>query len=737
MTGRTISHYTLLEQVGKGGMGEVYKARDERLDRIVAIKFLTEELSVDGDERQRFSLEARAASALNHSNICTIHEIDEADGRMFIVMEFIEGQSLRRRIEAGVLPIAEAVGIALQVTEGLRAAHGKGIVHRDIKPENILITAGGIAKIADFGLARTQDHPVAPETENVPGTIAYMAPEQLLGNPSGPLADIWSLGVVLYEMVAGRRPFQGDYEQAIMYSIVNERHPPASARRPDIPSSLEEIIERCLRKDPAERFQETGALLDALRRIKESPANPPPAASKSIAILPFSDLSPEQDNKYFSDGLTEEIIANLSRLRNVKIISRTSVMQFERTGKTMKQVGAELGVQYVLEGSVRKSGSDLRITAQLVDTGQDAYLWSEKYSGTMGQIFDFQEDVAVRIVKALRMRLTPIERKNLKRRSTQNTEAYQLYLRGRFFWNKRTKESIFTAIRYFEEAIQIDETYALAWAGIADSYNLLSEYESIPRHELYPKARAAADRALELDKGLAEAHTSLALLIMLNELDWANSEKEYKTAIRLNPNYPTSHHWYAEWLIFNGRTGEALREIAKAAELDPLSAAILKDQGLTLYYARDYDAAIEYAKKSLELDPNFNTAHRLLSLAYQGKKMFAEAISENRLWGELPDNRNEAWIALAQLYAASGNRAEALKLIEGLNEENLTVGNLFRGIGLVYASLGEADLAFTWLEKSFEHKAESLASLKVDPKVDGLRNDPRFASLMRKVGLEP
>jgi serine/threonine-protein kinase len=733
--GRTISHYTILEQVGKGGMGEVYKARDERLDRIVAIKFLTEELSIDGEERQRFSLEARAASALNHSNICTIHEIDEADGRMFIVMEFIDGQSLRRKIESGVLPIAEAARIAVQVTEGLLAAHAKGIVHRDIKPENILVTTEGIAKIADFGLARSQDHAVSPEAGMIPGTIAYMSPEQLLGKPAGHLADIWSLGVVIYEMIAGRRPFQGDYEQAIMYSIVNERHPAASARRPDLPPALEEIIERCLQKEPSDRFQEAGALLDALRRIQESPPIPP-AASKSIAILPFADLSPEQDNKYFSDGLTEEIIANLSRLRNVRIISRTSVMQFERTGKTMKQIGSELGVQYVLEGSVRKSGSDLRITAQLVDTGQDVYLWSEKYSGTMGQIFDFQEDVAVRIVKALRMRLTPGERKNLKRRSTQNTEAYQLYLRGRFFWNKRSKESIFTAIRYFEEAIQIDAGYALAWAGIADSYNLLGEYESIPRKELYPKARAAADKALELDTGLAEAHTSLALLIMLNELDWVTSEKEYKLAIRLNPNYPTSHHWYAEWLLYNGRTGEALREIARAAELDPLSAAILKDQGLTLYYARDYDGAIEHAKKSLELDPNFNSAHRLLSLAYQGKKMFEEAIAENRLWGELEDNRNDARIALAQLYAAAGKRTEALNLIEGLNEENLSVGNLFRGIGLVYASLGEPDLAFAWLEKSFEHKAESLASLKVDPKVDGLRGDPRYHALLKKVGLE-
>lgn len=717
-------------------MGEVYKAEDERLKRIVAIKFLPEELSAQGENRDRFTLEARAASALNHPNICTIHEIDEVEGELFIVMEFIEGLSLRGKIDSGALPIAEAIKVAVDVTEGLHAAHAKGIIHRDIKPENIIVTQKGIAKIADFGLARTQDHPLSPETGPTPGTIAYMSPEQLLGNRAGHLADIWSLGVVLYEMVAGRRPFGGDYEQAMMYSILHEKPPPASAGRPDIPPGLEDIIERCLQKEPADRFQESGALLDALRRIQDDPGNPRPAAAKSIAILPFTDLSPEQDNKYFSDGLTEEIIASLSRLRNVKIISRTSVMHFERAGKTMKQIAAELGVQYVLEGSVRKSGSDLLITTQLIDAGQDVYLWSEKYSGTMGQIFDFQEDVASRIVKALRMRLTPGERKNLKRRATHNTEAYQLYLKGRFFWNKRSKDALFTAIRYFEEAIQIDAGYALAWAGIADSYNLLSEYESIPRKETYPKARAAADKALELDSRLAEAHTSLALLIMLNELDWATSEKEFKLAIRLNPNYPTSYHWYAEWLLFNGRTEEALRAISKAAELDPLSPAILKDRGLTLYYVRDYDGAIYQARKALELDPNFSSAHRLLSLAYQGKRMFEEAVSENRLWGELTENRNEALIALAQCHAAAGKRAEALELIEGLDKENLSTGNLLRGIGLVYASLGEHDLAFIWFEKSFDHKAESLCSLKVDPKVDGLRGDPRFATLLKKVGLE-
>ena len=735
MIGKKISHYKILEKLGEGGMGVVYKAEDTKLKRTVAIKFLPKEHSVQGEERDRFTREAQSASALNHPNICTIHEIDEAEGEVFIVMEFIEGRSLRSWIEAGPLPIAEAIKVALNVAEGLHAAHTKGIVHRDIKPENIIITNEGVAKIADFGLARRTEHAHRSETEMGSGTVAYMSPEQLRGDRVNHLADIWSLGVVLYEAVTGNRPFSGEYDQATMYAIVHEKHRPASIARPDIPAAFDKIIDRCLEKMQIARFQDAGALLNELRKINREIIDPRATTTKSIAVLPFVDISPEQDNKYFSDGLTEEIIANLSKLRNVKIISRTSVMYYDRTGKTMKQIADELGVQYVLEGSVRKHGSDLRITTQLIDANQGVYLWAEKYGGTMDQVFDIQENVAARIVKALKMRLTPDEKRNLKRRATQNTEAYQLYLKGRFFWNKRSSDGLLKAIRYFEEAIEKDARYALAWAGIADSYNLLSEYESVPRRETYPKARAAAEKALKIDNRLAEAHTSLALLIMLDELDWTNAEKEFKLAMNLNPNYATSHHWYSEWLMFNGKIDEAIREISKAAELDPLSPAILKDQGMTLYYARDYDGAIEYARKTLELDPNFTSVHRLLSLAYQGKQMFSEAMDENQQWGELTGNRVESSIALAQIHAAAGRKTEALELIERLDPQTLSVGNLLRGIGLVYAALGEDDLAFEWLEKSHVIRAESLCSLKVDPKVDRLRTDPRFASLLKKVGL--
>ena len=734
MIGKTISHYRILEKLGEGGMGVVYKAEDLKLRRTVAIKFLPGNLSMHGEERERFTREAQSASALNHPNICTIHEIDESEGMIFIVMEYIEGRSLRSVINEGPLPIKQAAGIALCIAEGLHAAHTNGVVHRDIKPENIIVTNEGIAKIADFGLARRTEYAKEIDSKTVSGTIGYMSPEQLRGEEIDHRTDIWSLGVILYEMTTGHRPFGGEYAQAIMYAILNTSQQPVSGARADAPPSLDRIINRCLEKVALVRYQDARSIIDELRTVNVDA--PVERETKSIAVLPFADISPEQDNKYFSDGLTEEIITNLSKLQTVRIISRTSVMHYERTGKTMRQIADELGVQYLLEGSVRKHGSDLRITTQLIDARQDTYLWAENYRGSMDQVFEIQENVAARIARALKVRLTPGEKRKLRQRPTENAEAYQLYLKGRFFWNKRSKDGLQKSIGYFKEAIELDAHYALAWAGIADSYNLLTEYGTASRKELYARARSAVERALELDDRLAEAHTSLAFLLMLNELDWPNSEKEFKRAIKLNPNYPTAHHWYAQWMMFNGRSGEAIREMSKAVELDPFSPAILKDKGLTLYYGRDYDGAIEYAKKTLELDPGFTISHRLLSLSYQGKKLFDEAVEANRRWGEEEGNEVEATVALAQIYAAAGRRNEAIAEMSRVSPEKLSTGNILRGIALVYAALGENDLAFTSLEKSYESRAESMCTLKVDPKLDSLRPDPRFASLLRRVGLE-
>ena len=717
-------------------MGVVFKALDLKLDRTVALKFLPPELTRDPESKQRLILEARTSSSAQHRNICVVHDIDETDdGELFICMEWLEGETLRRKIEAGPLPFDEVARIGSQVAQGLAKAHATGIIHRDIKPANIIITEDQTVKILDFGLAKALGRGHLTKAGTSLGTVAYMSPEQAGGQPVDQRTDIWSLGIVLYESITGQRPFAADYDQAVLYAIVNERHRLPSLVRPDIPARFEAIINRCLEKSPSARYPDAGVLAGELRRAENAPDAPGHTEEKSIAVLPFADISPEKDNRYFSDGLTEEIIAKLSRLRGMKIVSRTSVLGYERAGKSMKQIAADLGVKFVLEGSVRKHGSDLRITTQLVDAGRDASLWGETYNGAMDQIFEIQENVAARIVKALKVRLTPDEKRTLKRRATENTEAYQIYLKGRFFWTRRTVDGMRTAIRYFEEAIEKDAGYALAWAGIADSYNLLCEKGGIARSEGSRKAKAAAQKALGLDNQLAEAHTSLASLLLFYEWDWVNAEKHFRSAISLNPNYATTHQWYAEYLSYQDRIREAMEHSSRAVELDPLSPAILRDRGMVLYYARDYSGAIEHARRAFEMDPQFASAHRLLSLAYQGKGMFAEATAESERWGELTGNELESSVALAQCHAAAGDRARALALIGSLDPGMFPGGNLHRGVALVYAALGEIDQAFAWLEKAVERRAEALCSTKVDPKLDCLRGDPRFAGLLKRIGL--
>ena len=737
MIGKSILHYKILEKLGEGGMGVVYKAEDTKLERTVAIKFLPHQISANSEERERFKIEAKAAASLNHPNIAHIYAIEETDDEMFIVMEFINGIELKEKISFDPIQIDEATNIATQIVEGLDAAHKKGIVHRDIKPSNIMITYDGKVKVMDFGLAKIKGGNEITKSNSTLGTVAYMSPEQAKGEVVDNRTDIWSFGVVLYKMLTGELPFKGDYDQAIIYTIIHQKHPSPSVIQPDIPESFSKIIDRCLEKKPSERFQQAGILNDGLKLLGAESKKTKVSEENiiSIAVLPFADISQEQDNKYFSDGLTEEIITKLSKLKKVKIISRTSVLNYNRTGKTMKQIASELDVRYVIEGSVRKDISNLRITTQLIDAHQDTHLWADNFTGTTHQIFDFQEEVAVRILKALRIKLSSGEKRNLKRRTTQNTEAYNYYLKGRFFWSKRTLEGFETAIKYFEKAIEIDGNYALAWSGIADSYNLIADFGTMSRKELYPKSMAAVRRALELDNGLSEAHTSLGSLLMLSDWDWQNSLKEFKLAIKLNPNYATAHHWYGEWLLYNGLFNEAIVEISTAAKLDPLSAAILMDKGMFLYYSRDYDSAIEFARKSLELDSNLTSPYRLLSLAYLEKGMYPDAIAENKRWTDHNANPVESLVALGYCYASSGRKEEALKIAESVSLYQKLNGNTERGIALIYVALGEKDLAFTWLEKGYQSRAESLFMLKIDPKLDSIRTDPRFNSLIEKVGL--
>ena len=763
--GTKLGRYEIRSQLGAGGMGEVYLAQDTKLDRKVALKILPPKLAEDEDKMSRFVREAKSASALNHPNIITIHEIGEIDGMHFIATEYIEGETLKTRLKTESLSLKSILEIALQVASALEAAHRAGIVHRDIKPDNIMVRDDGIVKVLDFGIVKltaTDSSEVDREGETkmqvqtrvgvIMGTVAYMSPEQARGQETDARTDIWSFGCVLYETLTLEQPFHGETITDVLANIIHREPASILAHRIDTPVELERIVAKTVRKNRDERYQSAKELFNDLQqlqtrllveaeiirsgegeRVVQSQLSHFPS---SIAVLPFANLSAEKDNEYFSEGLTEEIIMNLSKLQMLKVIARGSIMRYGNEGKTHKQTASDLGVQYLLEGSVRRQGRELRITAQLIDALRDVYVWAETYRGTMQDIFDIQEKVAAEIVQALQLRLSPDEKQNLKKRFTENTGAYQLYLQGRFFWNKRSEEGLKTAIRYFEQAIEKDPHYALAWAGIADSYSLLGEFGNIPRKELYPKAEAAVKKALEIDNRLAEVHTSLASLLMLSKWDWANSEKEFKLALELNPNYATAHHWYSQWFLNMGRLEESLRMISRAAELDPVSQAILKDKGLALYYNRQYDETIEMARRTLELDPNYAAAHRLLSLAYQGKGVFDEAIVENEKWGALTSNKVETTVALAQLYAVSGQVEEAKKLIEVVERDKLVIDQGFRGLALVYAALGENDTAFKCLEKSYERHEEAILSLKVDPKVDSLRKDPRFIALLKKIGIE-
>jgi len=737
--GKTVSHYKILEKLGEGGMGVVYKAQDTKLDRTVALKFLPEHLLYDPTSKARFIQEAKGASAINHPNITTVYEIDEVEGKSFIAMELIEGKSLKTLIEAKELPVHKVIDIAIQTCEGLNKAHRAGIVHRDIKSDNILIDKDDLVKILDFGLAKLKGTSRLTQTGTTTGTVSYMSPEQAQGKEVDYRTDIWSFGVVLYEMLTGKLPFRGEYEQAVIYSILNEEPEPVTSLRSAVPFELEQIVGKALAKDVNQRYENADELLRDLRQFQENLKVTSGAASpKSIAVLPLENISPDKENEYFSDGLTEEIIMNLSKIKNLKVISRTSTMYYKGTKKPLKQIAKELQVQYVLEGSVRKYGNDLRITAQLIDAVQDAHLWAEKYSGTLDDIFDIQEKVAEKIVEALKVELTTGEQQQLSRRYTEDTEAYQLYLKGRYFWNTRTEEGFKKGIEYFNQAIEKDHNYALAYTGLADAYILMQVYCYLPPHETMSKARSAAQKALQIDPFLAEAHASLAHLKILYDWDWLGAEQEFKRAIDLNPGYAPAHLWYTLTLSWAGRLDEAMAEIKKAQELDPLSLIINTDLGLIHYFAERYDQAIEQYRKTLEIDPNFFVTRLALSGAYEQKGMFQEAISELQQALALSGNSTLVLAELGRVYAMSGNKAEAQKILKSLNELSKQKYVSPYVIARLYLSLGEIDLGFEWLYKAYKEKSLFLihAPFNVDPSFHSVRSDTRFVELLKKLGLE-
>jgi serine/threonine-protein kinase len=766
-----ISHYRIERKLGAGGMGEVYLAEDLRLGRRVALKFLPASYQYDADRRARFMKEARAASALRSPYIAAIYDIGEQDGTMFLVMEYVEGELLSARIEGGPIAPREAVEMGEQTADALDEAHRLGIIHRDVKSANLIWTPRGLVKMLDFGLAKLSQVPTRHADSSdyttplgqqtaagiVMGTVTYMSPEQALGRPLDGRTDIFSLGVVLYEMLAARLPFSGTSATEIIDQILHSEPAALSRLNPNVPAELERIVRKCMEKDRDRRYQsarELGIDLRNLKRDMDSGALSTSGlmtksfthaaarrtrtrrAIDSLAILPLANESRDAEADYLADGITESIINNLSQLPRLRVMARSTVFRYKGRAVDPISTGIELGVRAVLVGRMLHRGDQLIIKVELVDTGDGSHVWGETYNRPLADVFAIESEISSVISEKLRLRLTTAQKEKLAKRHTGNTEAYQLYLKGRFYWNKRTPDSLRRGIDYFTQAIAADPGYALAYAGLADSYNILASYSASAPDEAFPKAQAAAARALQLDERLPEAHASMAFVTFGYEWDFAKADREFKRALELSPGYAVAHQWYAVFLAAMRRMDEAIAEIRRAEQLDPLSLPILATRGWVLYLARRYEEASETLQKALELDRDFVLAHRRLGQVYEAREMFMEARREYEKCLELAPDDVETLSALGHAYAVSGEPDRAREIINRLVDSAKSRYVPSYLIAVIQIGLNDADAAFKWLERAWAERYGFLAYLNVSPLFDPLRQDERLRELAARVGIE-
>jgi serine/threonine protein kinase/tetratricopeptide (TPR) repeat protein len=788
MLGQRIGHYLIEQKLGEGGMGVVYRAHDEKLQRAVALKFLGIPAISGSASHEDVLQEARAISALNHPNICTVYEVGECDGHPYIAMEFVEGRPLTFEIPSTGLSQAQVERYGMQLADALAHAHSRGVIHRDLKSGNVMVTPSGRLKVLDFGIARRIEPGGGNDTtrfdqsweaqHTFTGTLPYIAPEVLKGQEADERSDIWSLGVLLYEMSAGLRPFRGATAYELSAAILRE---PAPAITQPLPPVLRAVIDKCLDKDPGQRYQQAGevraaletagtisrtndyllttsqrqvpkrfltsrnvaflcflavlAVLGAYWANKEKiwkPATATPGAIQSIAVLPLENLSGDSSQDYFADGMTDALITELSQIKKLRVISRTSVMQYKQTRKPIQEIAQELNVDAVVEGSVMRAGNRVRITAKLIQTNVEGTLWADNFERDYTDVLALQSDVASAITRRIQVELSSAEQNQLARSRAIVPGAYEAFLKGRYELAKRTSEGFLTAANYFQTAIDQDETFAAAYAGLAEAYLQMSNDDMRSPLEMIPKAKAAAAKALQLDEHLAEAHTSLAA-IRFYSLETEGVESEFRRAIALNPGFAQGLHWYALFLAAQGRKEDAITEIRLARDIDPKSSIINANVGWCYYLGRDYDRAIEAEKVTLQMDPGFGIAYGYLGQAFLEKGQYEEAIEAFRRFVSLEPGDLARKAELANAYGRAGRRKEAEEILAELEARRKEMYISPYDWAKVYVGLGEKKLALDWLERAYEERSGRVANLAMHPQFVSLHEEPRFQKIVQQL----